>query len=309
MKLQSVAISVIVPIFNAERFLKATIESVLSQSFLNFELMLINDGSTDKSKSICEEFATIDNRVRLINKINGGVSSARNVGIKNASGKYILHVDADDILQPGALSNLYECAIFTHADIIVANYVVKYSTNEKVVKQKAFHSAEEFLFQMLIGEQHAGLWNKLIIKDCYKDLSFDEEVNYMEDKLILTQMLFNNPSISFLDFEVYIYIQRDSSITNKISATTILSMEKAISTIDNLLKDKRIFSRCLDKLKLDFKIKLLNNSDNRMQLINKFNEVNDKVLYADIIPVYYRVLLWLELHNISILTKIFYLLK
>jgi len=308
----SVAISIIVPIYNAEEFLKETVESILSQSFSEFELLLINDGSTDQSQNICEAFMENDKRVRLINKVNGGVSSARNVGIKNALGTYIFHVDADDILRPDALFNLYNEASRTHADIIVANYILRTLNNdEKVIKHRVVHSAEEFLSGMLLGEFHAGLWNKLIKTTCYDGLSFDEDVSCMEDKLILTQILLKNPRISFLDDEVYIYIQRSSSLTNNISLKTLSSIEKVIEQIDNLLKDKKLFEKSLAKIKLDYKIKLLNNSHilKAEQVKNKFKEVNSNILNRDMIPLYYRVLLWFEFRNISFLTQVFKILR
>ena len=308
----SAAISIIVPIYNAEEFLKETIESVLSQSFSEFELLLINDGSTDQSQNICEAFGKIDKRVRLINKANGGVSSARNVGIKNATGTYIFHVDADDILRPDALKNLHNKAINTQADITVANYILRSLNNdEKVIKHRVTHSAEEFLQGMLLGEFHAGLWNKLIKKSCYDGLSFDEDVNCMEDKLILTQILLKNPNLSFLDDEVYIYIQRNSSLTNNTSLKTLTSIEKVIQQINNLLKDKKVFETSLVKIKLDYKIKLLNNSHilKKEQVRNKFKEVNSNILYRDMIPFYYRILLWFEFRNISFPTQVFKILR
>lgn len=302
----SVAISIIVPIYNAEGFLKETIESILSQSFSNFELLLINDGSTDQSQLLCENYLNLDQRVKLINKDNGGVSSARNSGIKNAKGTFVYHVDADDVLSSNALMHMYNHAIKTNTDITVANYIVRYANNdEKVIKQTATQSSEEFLQGMLLGKYHAGLWNKLIRKSCYQDLFFDEEVNCMEDKLILTQMLLKWPTLSFLDFEVYTYIQRSTSITNNINARTIASVKRVIDKIDYLLHESKIFSAALVKMKLDFKIKLLNNTEEKEQLINEFSEVNNMVFLNGMIPIYYRILLWLEIHNISFLTRIF----
>ncbi len=165
-----VSISIIVPVFNAADFLNATIGSILSQSFSDFELLLINDGSTDNSKAICEAFQKTDKRVRLVDKPNGGVSSARNEGIKISKGAYIFHVDADDLLLEDALLKLHQNATLTQADIVVADYVVRHSYGEKSIKQEQVDSATEFLTGMLNGEYHAGLWNKLISKDCYSDL-------------------------------------------------------------------------------------------------------------------------------------------
>lgn len=103
-------ISVIVPVYNAEKYLHRCVDSILSQTFTDFEVLLINDGSTDTSGVICDEYAQKDARVRVFHKENGGVSSARNVGIKNMRGLYSIHVDSDDWVEPSYLKDLYSCA-------------------------------------------------------------------------------------------------------------------------------------------------------------------------------------------------------
>ena len=96
-------ISIIIPIYNAEKYLSTCIESILSQGFEDFELLLINDGSKDNSLSICNDYAQRDSRIKVFDKPNGGVSSARNLGLDNATGEYVMFVDADDRLAPNAL--------------------------------------------------------------------------------------------------------------------------------------------------------------------------------------------------------------
>ena len=99
-------ISVIVPVYNAEKYLHRCIDSILSQTFTDFELLLINDGSKDSSGAICDEYAAKDNRVRVFHKENGGASSARNLGLDNAKGEWIAFVDSDDLLEVNMLNHL-----------------------------------------------------------------------------------------------------------------------------------------------------------------------------------------------------------
>lgn len=101
--MQENKLSIIVPIYNAERYIRQCVDSILSQSFGDFELLLVDDGSDDESSRICDEYAGVDSRVRVFHKVNGGVSSARNMGIDNARGRWILFVDADDYLFDDAL--------------------------------------------------------------------------------------------------------------------------------------------------------------------------------------------------------------
>ena len=103
-------VSIIVPVYNVEQYLRRCIESILSQTYHNFELILVDDGSTDSSGAICDEYALADERIHVIHKPNGGVSSARNAGIDTAKGEYILFVDSDDRVEPQHISNMIPSA-------------------------------------------------------------------------------------------------------------------------------------------------------------------------------------------------------
>lgn len=302
-------VSVLIPIFNAAGFLNGTIESVLSQSYTDFELLLINDGSTDASKSICELFGKKDNRVKLFNKVNGGVSSARNIGIERAKGTYIIHVDADDILMPDALENLINKALESRADIVIGDFIIRNGSNDTLMTNPLINSSQDFLKKIILSTVHSGLWNKLIKRECYNDLYFDETINYMEDKMILTEMLLNNPTIANLNLPVYIYIQHQSSITNKVSTKSLLSMENVILKIESLLMGNPEYKDGIISLKLKHKIMLLNNSKDRSQVTNKFREVNDLVFKTNFIAFHYKILLWLEFYNFTIAPKLFKRLK
>ncbi|MEH7309214.1 glycosyltransferase, partial [Neobacillus drentensis] len=115
-------ISIIVPIYNVEQFLPNCIDSILIQSFTDFELILVNDGSTDRSGEICDLYARMDNRIKVIHKPNGGVSSARNKGIDISKGNYIAFVDPDDTIEPKMYDVLLQSALRYKADIVVCPY-------------------------------------------------------------------------------------------------------------------------------------------------------------------------------------------
>lgn len=104
-------ISVIVPVYNAEKYLHRCVDSILAQTFTDFEVLLINDGSKDKSGTICDDYAKLDSRVRVFHKENGGVSSARNIGVENMVGDYSIHVDSDDEILPTMYEKLYNKVI------------------------------------------------------------------------------------------------------------------------------------------------------------------------------------------------------
>lgn len=116
-------VSVIVPAYNIEDYIGNVIDSIIGQTYLNWELILINDGSKDCTGDICEEYAKKDNRIRVIHKENGGLVGARKSGLKEAEGEYIFYVDGDDWITSDALELLCECAKRENADIVIADYI------------------------------------------------------------------------------------------------------------------------------------------------------------------------------------------
>ena len=115
-------ISIIVPIYNAEKYVEETIKSIIDQTLKNIEIILVNDGSTDGSKQICEKYLNLDKRIILINKENGGLADARNAGLKIASGKYIMFIDADDLYEPDSCEHMYKTIEETNSDYVIGNY-------------------------------------------------------------------------------------------------------------------------------------------------------------------------------------------
>lgn len=128
-----VKVSVIVPVYNSRKYLKECIESIINQDLEEIELILVNDGSTDNSLDICQKYAMKDSRIKIIDKPNGGVSSARNAGILAASGEYIGFVDSDDWIQSEMYSNMYKNIKETGSDICICNYIEESFGNSKPI--------------------------------------------------------------------------------------------------------------------------------------------------------------------------------
>ena len=128
-------ISVIIPIYNVEKYLKDCIESILNQTYKKLEIILVNDGSTDSSGDLCEFYAKNDNRVVVIHKENGGLSEARNIGIKEARGKYLALIDSDDIISDIFIQTLYEIQKLTGSDITCCEMICFYDDNAYKVKR------------------------------------------------------------------------------------------------------------------------------------------------------------------------------
>ena len=128
-------VSIIVPVYKAEAYLHRCVDSILAQTFTDFELLLIDDGSPDRSGEICDEYAQKDSRIRVIHKENGGVSSARQRGLDEAVGEYTIHVDSDDWVEPNMLEELYKKAKQDDADIVICDYFNNIGTKQTICRQ------------------------------------------------------------------------------------------------------------------------------------------------------------------------------
>ena len=202
-------ISVVVPVYNASQYLPKCIESILSQSFQDFELILVNDGSTDDSLDICKKYEKFDDRIIVVSQTNGGVSKARNRGLDVAKGEWVAFADADDYFVDDALSILYERAMHTGADLVLANALkLKNGNLTKMHKLK-----NEVLPNAIISIKHFALWGYLFNTDIIRKyrLRFIEGLAYSEDRLFIYQMARHCKTIAFCDKPVYVYRINETS--------------------------------------------------------------------------------------------------
>lgn len=180
-------ISVVVPVYNAEHQIRCLLDSLLLQTWSNFEVLLINDGSTDESGVICEEYADKDHRFKVIHKQNEGVSAARQTGIEAASGVYVIHADADDWIESDMLQDLYAKAVSTNADVVFCDYYVESNGNSVYRKQEPPSFSPEMVLRAMFQRLHGSCWNKLVRRLCYSQYGchFPKGINYCEDLLFL----------------------------------------------------------------------------------------------------------------------------
>ncbi len=216
------AISVIVPIYNGEKYLENTLKSILTQTFLDFELLLINDGSSDMTPQICNEIAKIDSRVAVVHQENKGVSAARNEGIKRAKGKYVCFIDADDYVESNMLEILYKNAIKNDVDISCCGILqkrldgstsTKYCTGESVYIDDRNILIENFFTDPIYKEVLYGPYNKIIKTDIVDSVKFNENYKIGEDLLFNFECIEKSRSFYFENKGLYHYIKREDSAT------------------------------------------------------------------------------------------------
>ena len=212
-------ISVIVPVYNTERYLSKCIDSILSQSFTDFELLLINDGSKDNSGTICDQYAVNDSRVRVFHKENGGVSSARNLGLENARGEWVTFVDSDDWIYEQSLMQLilHSC----ESNLIIGSIYFECSNKELnlldmeiVLRGKElFECFSNRISNIAFNSPCAKLFNRTIINE--NCIRFDEALRFGEDAVFVKSYLLNITSVSVVNFSCYHYCDSGDNIYRK----------------------------------------------------------------------------------------------
>lgn len=234
-------ISIIVPVYNVESYLERCIESILNQSFKEFELILVNDGSTDGCKDICNEYKTKDKRIKVIHKENGGLSSARNAGLDIARGKYIGFVDSDDFINKDMYKTLFNTIQDNNSDMIICDY---YKVNEDDINKfrnikcscenievKNLNKLESIDNLFLTGEKFIFAWNKLYKRELFNDLRYEKGRIY-EDEYLAHRILYKCNKVSIIEAKIYYYVQRKGSLIN--SPFTVRRFDKVYAIKDRV---------------------------------------------------------------------------
>lgn len=243
-------VSIVVPIYNVEKYLEKCIDSILMQSYSNIEVLLINDGSKDNSEYICKKYAQLDKRIQYFKKENGGLSSARNYGIDHASGDYLIFVDSDDYISKEMVKCLLETALSQDADIVECNYIefnedeILFDDNySNQVDVKVFQPVEaiESLIRNIAITPNA--WNKIYSKKLFDQLRYKVGI-YHEDEEIIVKLLSISSKVCKIDVPLYYYLKRSGSIMNsqlnKKHLDIIDIMNDRIESLHNLNINSRI---------------------------------------------------------------------
>ena len=200
-------ISVIVPVYKAEAYLHRCVDSLLAQTFRDFEVLLIDDGSPDRSGEICDEYARQDSRIRVFHKENGGVSSARQYGMDHAQGEYTIHADPDDWVEPTMLEELYQKAKEEDADMVICDFYYERQGKLVIETQKPSSLEHDMVLSELFYRLHGSSWNKLIRRKFYEKsgVKYPLELFYCEDLFVNACLLANDIRVDYLPKAFYHY--------------------------------------------------------------------------------------------------------
>lgn len=213
-------VSIIVPVYNAEKYIKHCLESLALQSFRDIEILVINDGSTDRSQKICESFVALDERFILISTKNHGVSHARNLGIQRAVGEYITFVDADDWIEKNAIMNMIQISSKYSVDCVRMSYYKSSNVVHKSTLDSRLYKKNEFSLlaeKFMDGSEPCYSCLLLIKSQLIKSISlFDETIKYLEDKCAYARLLNLLNTIYISNIATYHYRDNNSSATRSI---------------------------------------------------------------------------------------------
>lgn len=213
---QTRLISVIIPVYNAEKYISRCLESILCNTYKNLEVICVDDGSTDLSVNICNEFALRDCRIKIIQKPNGGAASARNIGIEMASGDFIAFVDSDDYVHSAYFSIMMEALENDSADIVLCNYICV-NDNSDFPKKKMPYQSSAISREDLMSKHgmKSFVWGRIYTKSIIGEVRFNENIK-VEDAVFNASLMQKNADVRivFVDLQLYAYYQREDSLMN-----------------------------------------------------------------------------------------------
>lgn len=252
-------VSVIIPVYKVEQYLDRCVESVVNQTYQNLEIILVDDGSPDKCPQMCDDWAKKDKRIKVIHKENGGLSDARNVGIRNSTGDYIGFVDSDDYIDLTMYEKLVDSIESKKSDMSMAG--INYTYDNKILKLEEINlekaeSQQIFSYLVLSGKKETNgklytenimcaVWRCLYKKELIREIKFEKDL-FCEDVVFTLMVLKNNPKISIVKDNLYFYYQREGSILHYYNEKKLKARKMFIERSVQLLKD------CVSKEKLEY---------------------------------------------------------
>lgn len=238
------AVSVIVPVYNVEKYIHRCLDSIAAQTFTDWECILVDDGSPDRCGAICDEYAAADPRFRVIHQANGGVSRARQAGVDAATGEYTIHCDPDDWVEPAMLASLYAKAKADDADMVICDfYIEQNGITTRCHQEPQSYVPCDVIRQMLTPPQapfqqlHGSCCNKLVRRACYSNensVCFSpEDISICEDLLFNIRILHYIRKVSYLDKAFYHYMDNDSSLSKDFRKKKVLQLITIAQVMSN----------------------------------------------------------------------------
>lgn len=294
-------ISVIVAVYNIKKYISQCIESIISQTYSDFECILVDDGSTDESGKICDEYARVDSRIKVIHKKNEGLPQARKSGFEMSIGDYCLFVDGDDWLEKTMLECLIKSAELSCSDIVICDYFKAYTNRKRRVHYKIPISKKALMYSFVKRANYLNFfWNKLIKRKLFMDCSigFPKGISLCEDLFVVYKLIYYANRISYVPVCLYNYRQdNQNSITKNMSEKKFqdkLAVFDDLQSFINDQLDKDEYQDLIDYYKIYNKLPLIVNKKIRNAFLweSLYPEAN-KSIWKSPLRLDYKFLSWL----------------
>ena len=296
-------VSIIVPVYNVEKYIRRCLDRIVAQTMSDRECILVDDGSSDRSGEICDEYAANDERIIVIHKQNGGSASARNAGLSVATGDYITFVDGDDWIENDGLEKMMLCAETTGSDIVMADFTIEQSDGSCSVRKEGFNNpdATELMKAMMTGKLHGSNCNKIYRRSLIvaNDIHFIDGADYTEDLAFNIKLLTLTSKIVYLPIAYYHYCIYDNSMSHTQASPDVarrkdLQKVKNVADFSNWLYSKGVGTKVekeLNYCKLIAKMPFLAvvNKRSCLRWCALFPEANKAIWENDRLPLTYKL--------------------
>ena len=295
-------VSIIVPIYNIEGYIRECIDSILAQTYPDFELILVDDGSPDNCGRICDEYAEKDVRIKVIHKENGGLTSARNAGLSVAKGDWIMHVDGDDWIEPDMIESLIEAANITEADLVFGDHM-KYGPSAGNHKLPTWSNDKKDSMSRYIAYSMTTIWGSIAKRSLYTEhcLKSPDGVSYCEDFHLIVRLCHYAKKIANVHRPFYHYRYRPTSIMSNMSRKTESDEQWVYQDTIRFFKEQGVYEdyrKVMSWRVLKSAQELLLDHTGHKRFMELFNDGKEFIFSCPFVNKKIKMLAWLITHNL-----------
>ena len=295
-------VSIIVPVYKVEDYIRECLDSILAQTYPYFELILVDDGSPDNCGRICDDYAKGDNRIKVVHKVNGGISSARNAGLEVAKGEWIMHVDGDDWIEPDMIESLIEAAQITGADMVIGDFV-KYGPSAGYNKLPTWSSDKKKSMTNYIAYVMTTIWGSIAKRSLYADhsLKSPDGISYCEDFHLIVRLCHFANKIVNVHRPFYHYRYRPTSIMSNMNGKTEADEQWVYQDTIRFFKELGVYEdyrKVMSWRVLKSAQELLLDPAGHKRFMELFNDGREFIFSCPFVNRKIKMLAWMLTHNL-----------
>ena len=295
-------VSIIVPIYKVEDFIRECIDSILAQTYPYFELILVDDGSPDNCGRICDDYAKGNNRIKVVHKVNGGISSARNAGLEVAKGEWIMHVDGDDWIEPDMIESLIQAAQVTGADLVFGDFT-KYGPSAGYFGIPTWSSDKKKSMSNYIAYMMTTIWGSIAKRSLYADhsLKSPEDISYCEDFHLIVRLCHFAKKVVNVHRPFYHYRYRPTSIMSNLNKKTEADEQWVYQDTIRFFKEQGVYEdyrKVMSWRVLKSAQELLLDPAGHKRFMELFNDGREFIFSCPFVNRKIKMLAWMMTHNL-----------